>query len=134
MTAYETNHASPPDAQPAIDGVLAAFQNRALVGIDDHHGLAQESAFYVDLVSDPRFARDVRNVVVEFGVAASQSIVDRHVAGEAVGYKELRKVWTEVVGWVPTVLDLGLIRFYSAVRAANLRLPPEQRILCVPKT
>src|SRR5207249_4510452 len=65
---------------------------------------------------------------VEFGGAASQHIVDRYVAGESVRYEELRKVWSEVVGWVPTVLDLGLIRFYAAVRAANLHLPPEQRI------
>ncbi|MEH2560205.1 hypothetical protein V1286_007734 [Bradyrhizobium algeriense] len=127
MTSYETNHSPPPVAQPAVDGVLAAFQACPLVGIGDHHGLAQESV-YVDLVSDPRFARDVRNVVVEFGGAASQHIVDRYVAGESVRYEELRKVWSEVVGWVPTVLDLGLIRFYAAVRAANLHLPPEQRI------
>jgi hypothetical protein len=122
------DHALPPVAEPALDAVLAAFQASPLVGIGDCHGLAQESAFYAELVSDPRFARDVRNVVVEFGGAASQSIVDRYVAGEVVDYKELRKVWTEVVGWVPTVLDLGLIRFYSAVRAANLHLPSEQRI------
>jgi hypothetical protein len=82
----------------------------------------------VDLVSDPRFARNVRNVVVEFGGAAAQPIVDRFVDGEAVSYPELRKVWTEVVGWVPSVLSLGYMRFYAAVRAANFGLPPEQRI------
>jgi len=126
--SHQSSHAVPPFAQLAIDGVLVAFQNRPLIGIGDHHGLAQQSAFYAELVCDPRFARNVGNVVVEFGGAASQSIVDRYVAGDTVRYEELRKVWTDVVGWVPTVLDLGLIRFYSAVRAANLQLPPEQRI------
>jgi hypothetical protein len=128
MTSHQSNHAVPPAAQLAIDGVLTAFRNRPLVGIGEHHGLAQQSAFYAELVRDPRFARDVGNVVVEFGGAASQNIVDRYVAGETVHYDELRKVWTDVVGWVPTVLDLGLIRFYSAVRVANVHLPPEQRI------
>ena len=71
---------------------------------------------------------NVRNVVVEFGGAAAQPLVDRFVDGEAVPYQELRKVWTEVVGWVPTVWSLGYMRFYAAVRAANLALPPEQRI------
>ena len=42
--------------------------------------------------------------------------------------EELRKVWTDVVGWVPTVLDLGLIRFFSTVRAANMQLAQDQRI------
>ncbi|HVR56279.1 MAG TPA: hypothetical protein VMT72_05570 [Pseudolabrys sp.] len=128
MTSDQTNHAVPLAAQPAIDGVLAAFKNRPLVGIGDYHGLAQQSAFYAELVRDPRFARDVGNVVVEFGGAASQNIVDRYVAGETVHYDELRKVWTDVVGWVPTVLDLGLIRFYAEVRAVNLHLPPDHRI------
>lgn len=101
-----------PVAQPAIDAVLAAFRTHALVGIGDYHGLAQQSAFYAELVCDPRFARDVGNVIVEFGGTASQSIVDRYVAGDIVQYEELRKVWTDVVGWVPTVLDLGLIRVF----------------------
>lgn len=98
------NPRSSPTAEPAIDAILSAFETHALVGIGDYHGLAQQAAFYADLVSDPRFARDVRNVVVEFGGAAAQPIVDRFVAGEAVPYPELRRVWTDVVGWLPTVL------------------------------
>ncbi|MCF1482885.1 hypothetical protein FS800_12005 [Agrobacterium vitis] len=122
------NPRSSPTAEPAIDAILSAFETHALVGIGDYHGLAQQAAFYADLVSDPRFARDVRNVVVEFGGAAAQPIVDRFVAGEAVPYPELRRVWTDVVGWLPTVWSLSFMWFYAAVRAANLKLPPEQQI------
>lgn len=126
--SHQANCVIPPVAQPAIDAVLAAFRTRPLVGIGDYHGLAQQSTFYTELVCDSRFARDVGNVIVEFGGAASQSIVDRYVAGETVQYEELRKVWTDVVGWVPTVLDLGLIRFFAAVRATNMQLARDQRI------
>ena len=118
----------PPAVAPAIDGILAAFQSHALVGIGDKHMLAQELDFYGALVRDPRFAGQVGNVVVEFGGAAHQDIIDRYVAGEPVPYADLRKVWTDVVGWVPTVIGLGYMNFYANVRAANLALAPDKRI------
>ncbi len=117
-------------ATPAIDGVLAAFRNKALVGLSDRHGLAQEEDFYVSLIGDPRFAKQVRNIVVEFGNASQQQTIDRYVNGEDIPYVELRKVWadTSYVGWFPTVTALGYLNFYAAVRAANQTLPIDQRI------
>jgi len=114
--------------RPAIDGIIDAFQSRPLVAIGDDHNLAQQLDFYGVLIRDPRFAQQVGNVVLEFGGAAHQDIIDRYVAGERVPYTELRKVWTDVAGWLPTVTGLGYINFYANVRAANLALPPEKRI------
>jgi hypothetical protein len=54
----------------AEEGVLNAFQQFPLVGIEDWHGLAQEEDFYVKLLNNPRFSKEVGNVVVEFGGAA----------------------------------------------------------------
>ena len=78
-----------PTVRPAIDGVLAAFQNHPLVGMlnwegADNHDLAQQEDFYAALVRDPRFARDVGNVVVEFGASSAQAIIDRYVNGQDV--------------------------------------------------
>ena len=42
---------------PAIDGILKAFQNHALVAIGDDHNSAQEEDFYAALVRDPRSPR-----------------------------------------------------------------------------
>ena len=39
------------------------------------------------------------NVVVEFGGAASQNIVDRYVAGETVHYDEPERCGRDVTGW-----------------------------------
>ncbi|MBB5060673.1 hypothetical protein HDF16_005409 [Granulicella aggregans] len=58
------------DLIPAGEGVLNAFQQFPLVGIEDWHGLAQEEDFYVQLLKNPRFSKEVGNVVVEFGGAA----------------------------------------------------------------
>jgi hypothetical protein len=122
-----------PTVRPAIDGVLAAFQSHSLVGMGnweggDNHDLAQQEDFYAALVRDPRFARNVGNVVVEFGDASAQGIIDRYVDGQAVPYTELRKVWTDTVGYTIPPFNLGYVNFFAQVRATNLSLPPARRI------
>lgn len=117
-----------PMIQPAIDGIFEAFQTHPLVGLSDAHGLAQEMEFYEELIRDPRFARDVGNVVVEFGGAARQDVIDHYVNGELVPYKELRQVWTDTVGWLPTVHHLGYAHFFAQVRETNAKLPQAKRI------
>jgi hypothetical protein len=117
-----------PVARPAIDGIFEAFQTHPLVGLGEHHRIAQELDFYAALVRDPRFAREVGNVVVEFGGAAHQDVIDRYVNGEEVPYTELRKVWTDTVGWIPMVSGIGYANFFAEVRGVNRALPPMQRI------
>jgi hypothetical protein len=115
-------------AVPAMDGIFAAFQTHPLVGIGEHHSIQQELDFYTALVRNPRFAREVGNVVVEFGGAAHQDIIDRYVNGEEVPYAELRKVWTDTVGWQPVVTRVGYSAFFAQVRETNKALPPDNRI------
>lgn len=99
-----------------------------MVALGDYHGLQQEEAFYSDLVRDPRFAEQVGNVVVEFGGSAAQDTIDRYVSGADVPFTELRRVWTDVVGWIPGPFALGYVNFFANVRAANLKLPAGHRI------
>jgi hypothetical protein len=112
----------------AVDGILEAFARRPLVGLGDRHGLAQGHRFYEDVVRDARFARDVGNVVVEFGSAAHQATIDRYVNGESVPYPELRKVWMDAIGWIPTVQGVYFAHFFFQIRQTNAALPPESRI------
>lgn len=114
--------------QPAVDGVLAAFKDHPLVGIGDRHNLAQQGAFYAALIADPRFARDVGNLVVEFGGSAQQDLIDRYVTGDPVPPHELRKVWSEVVGWEPGEIGQMYVDVFTAVRRANVKLPRNKRI------
>ena len=126
--AAPASAAPPPEVVNATDGIFTAFQTHPLVGLGEWHGLAQELDFYSTLVRDPRFAREVGNVVLETGDAAQQAVVDRYVNGENVPYTDLRKIWSDTVGWFPTVQFLGSINLYAAIRAVNQSLPPESRI------
>jgi hypothetical protein len=114
--------------KPAVDGLFDAFETHPLVALGDMHGLAQEMELYKLLIRDPRFARNVGNVVVEFGGAARQDVIDRYVNGAAVSYHELRQVWTDTVGFMPTVTDLGYAQFFAQVRQTNSTLPSTERI------
>src|SRR6202051_4687492 len=130
LDGLDVAFAQPPSSQStsspqtmvcsALDGIFATFHSHPLVGIGDYHGLAQEEDFYASLISDIRFARDVGNVVVEFGDAAQQDTLDRYLSGEDIQYDQLRKVWSDTVGWVPTVTAMGYLNFYAQVRAVNL--------------
>jgi hypothetical protein len=130
LKAQQTGFSSKPvmSAEPAVDGVMSAFQTHPLVGMCDWHGLAQEEDFYVDLIRDPRFAKEVGNVVVEFGGAAQQETIDRYIDGQDVPYEQLRRIWNETVGWIPTVTRLGYLNFFAQVRAVNQNLKPADRI------
>jgi hypothetical protein len=117
-----------PTVTPAMDGIFEAFKTHPLVGIGEHHRIAQELEFYNALIRDPRFSAEVGNVVVEFGGAIHQDIIDRYVNGEDVPYTELRKVWTDTVGWLPVVTAVGYPAFFAQVRETNLALPLDKRI------
>src|SRR5665213_2949892 len=93
------------EAVPAIDGVLQAFHDHQLVAIGDNHVMAEEGAFYIALVRDPRFAATVQDVVVEFGAGGHQAVMDRYINGESVPYDQLRQVWTDGAGFVPGAMN-----------------------------
>jgi hypothetical protein len=112
----------------AVAGVVAAFRTHPVVALSDAHGLAEEGEFYNRLVADPRFRREVHDIVVEFGGAASQARLDRYVAGEPLSEAELRRVLTDAVGWTPAPTSMMYRIFFERVRAVNLALPPAERI------
>lgn len=116
--------------QPAIDLVLGAFDQHPLVAVSEGagHGQLETLDFFSALIRDRRFAGTVRNLVIEFGNARYQAVLDRYVAGETVTRDELRHVWedtTQISGiWSLPMYEQML----TEVRAVNLGLPPAQRI------
>ena len=120
--------AVPARVEPALDGVFRAFEDHPVVALGDPHGLAEQMEFYAAVVRDPRFAQDVRNLVVEFGASSQQAVIDRYVAGETVPYAELRKVWNDTVGWTPPPALVGFAKFFAAVREVNKSLPRDRQI------
>jgi hypothetical protein len=125
--SVSAQQATPKPAVPVepIPAILDAFRSHEIVALGDAHGTAQAQAFLKALVRDPRFAATVNDIVVEFGNARYQSLVDRFVNGGDVPQDSLRLVWrnTTVANEIPVDEE-----FFSVVRAVNASLPPTGRL------
>ena len=83
--AHTTQDAD-PTWRPAIELVLSAFEQYPLVALSEGagHGRLETRDFFASLIRDRRFAPTVRNLVIEFGNARYQAVIDRYVTGEPV--------------------------------------------------
>jgi outer membrane protein OmpA-like peptidoglycan-associated protein len=115
--------------QPAAQLLVSSFERFPLVAFSEPgHGAAGTKEFLSALVRQPAFAGTVNDIVVEFGNARYQDVVDRYTAGERVARDELKLAWentTVATGvWTAPMYEAVLID----IRAFNSTLPPGQRI------
>ena len=111
---------------PAITGLLELFATHPLVAVGEVHGLQDEADFVAALLHHPAFPATVQVIVVEFGNARYQSVIDRFIAGEPIAARDLRPVWRDIFG---LGFDAPIYeQFFRTVRAINRTLPPAQRV------
>ncbi|KAB8188466.1 hypothetical protein FH608_044350 [Nonomuraea phyllanthi] len=109
--------------------VLAAFEHHRLVALGESHGRQEHGDAQQMLLADPRLPHVVDDIVVEFGNAMYQPIVDRFVAGGAVDDQVLRQVWRNTTQSPLATGDQPIReQFFRTVRAVNWTLPAERRI------
>jgi hypothetical protein len=111
---------------PAITGLLDLFETYPLVALGEIHDLQDEADFITALLHHPAFPATVQVIVVEFGNARYQSVIDRFIAGGAIAARELRPVWRDIfgVGFDAPIYE----QFFRTVRAINRTLSPAQRL------
>jgi outer membrane protein OmpA-like peptidoglycan-associated protein len=127
--AHNTQDAAMHPA-PAVDLIVRGFDAHRIVALSDGsgHGQADTLELFVTLVRDSRFARTVRNIVVEFGNARYQAVIDRYTAGDVVARDELRHVWEDTTQ-ISGVWSLPMYeQMFAEVRSVNAGLAPALRI------
>jgi hypothetical protein len=82
------------ERMPALQGVLELIHANRLVGLGEMHRSVTEHEFIRELVSHPDFAADC--LVIEFGNALYQELLDAYIGGEEVPPSELRQVWLNI--------------------------------------
>ncbi len=117
---------SPAPTDP-VKGIIQLFDTYRVVMFGEIHECRQEYELLRQLVAAPGFAERVDDIVVEFGNARYQSVVDRYVAGESVPMDQVQRAWRDTVGALGPVSPV-YGEFYAAVRAANLKLPKQRRV------
>jgi hypothetical protein len=123
----QDHKAVPLEPVPAI---VDAFRSHSIVALSEGaaHGDVVWHAFLRSLVRDARFSAAVNDIVVEFGSARYQNIIDRFVAGEDVPHDRVRQVWENTT--VATALWDSPIyeEFFRTVREVNQALPRERQL------
>ncbi|MGH9238018.1 MAG: hypothetical protein ACRD3G_08250 [Vicinamibacterales bacterium] len=119
-----------PAVRDAVPAVLDLFEQYPIVALSEGpHNNQKGHEFRLALVRDPRFGSLVNDVVVEFGNARYQAVMDRFTAGAYVPYRELRQVWenTTIPG---TIWDSPIYyEFFAAIREVNRATGSRVRVL-----
>ena len=107
--------------------LLDAFATHNLVLLGDRHASLSDSRFRIRLMHEPRFAEVVRDVVVDFGNARHQALLDRYVAGEDVAQDDVAAVWRGTTQ--PRAADSPVYaEFFWEARQVNLNAPEDKKI------
>src|SRR6476469_8156375 len=126
-----TQPSAPQPAVPTdpVSGVVEVCRSHPLVALaEGTHNNEQAHAFRLALVREPRFAGVVNDIVVEFGSARFQDVIDRFVAGEPVADESLRQVSQDTTA-ANAVWDVPIYEeFFRAVRGVNLSAPRERQL------
>lgn len=102
-----------------IAAILDAFRFHQVVAVGDAHGNEQGEAFRLALIRDPRFAATVNDIIVEFGNAQYQDLMDRFVRGEDIQEDALRRAWQDTTQ--PQAASLEMPEVFRAVNASLLQ-------------
>ena len=113
--------------EPALDYIAEGFDRYPVVALSELHGNRESAAFLAMLIRHDGFSRRVNDIVVEFGNAAYQPVIDRYISGAPVGRDELRGVWdntTQISGiWLLPMYE-GIL---ADIRMVNATLPANRR-------
>jgi hypothetical protein len=112
-----------------ITAIMDALQSHDIVALGEGtHNNEQSHRFRLSLIEDVRFSRVVNDVVVEWGNALYQDVMDRFVNGDNVSADTLRKVWQNTTQPHP-VWDVSIYEeFFRAVRRINASVPAARRL------
>jgi outer membrane protein OmpA-like peptidoglycan-associated protein len=114
--------------RPAVEYVVEAFERYPLVALSEMHGNAESKDFLARLIRHPAFADRVDDIVIEFGNARYQDVVDRYIAGETIERDTLKQVWEETTQ-TSGIWSLPMYEEILAdVRAVNLARPAGRRL------
>jgi hypothetical protein len=124
--AAAEKRATPDDPTSVI---LNAFRTHPIVALGEgQHWNVQGHAYRLSLIRDPRLPTVVNDIVVEFGDARYQHVMDRYVAGGDVPLDELRHVWEDTT-MANTVFDMPIYEeLFRTVRDVNRSLPAATRL------
>jgi hypothetical protein len=111
-----------------VEAILDAFKSHRVVTLPGGHAGIELHALLLRVLRDPRFPDAADDVVVEFGSARYQDLMDRFVRGEEIAPSALRQVWQNTTE--PGITNDNPLPevVFRAIRDLNASLPPARRL------
>jgi hypothetical protein len=111
------------------EALIRAFEKSRLVAVGETHQVQELHDFIGGLIRHPDFPSNANDIVVEWGNALYQDILDRYIAGGKVPLPEIRQVWRNTTSgplgpWDAPVYE----QFFTTVRSVNTKLAPSRRL------
>lgn len=117
-----------PVAIDPIEGIRAALDRHFLIALGENHSHEQFYAWLETLLRDPGIQERVDDIVVEYGNAMYQDVLDRYIRGDEAPLEEVRRIWRDTVVSPNTVWDCPVYEaFFRFVRELNATLPEDRR-------
>lgn len=116
-----------PRPREAVQSILDALGRAPLVAMTERHCLQEMHDLLTGLLRHPDLPGKIDDIVVEFGNAYYQNLMDRFILqGQPVAKADLEQVWRQIGDptWNAPVYE----QFFRTVRAVNWALPPARRI------
>ena len=125
--ASQTQATSALRPTEAVGAILAALTRWPLVAVTERHLLQEWHDTMNVVLWHPDLFRGLTDIVVEFGVASYQAMIDQFIVeGAPLAKPELVQVWRQIGDpeWNAPVYE----QLFRTVRAINRRRPASQRI------
>ncbi|NTS75780.1 hypothetical protein HR060_02780 [Catenovulum sp. SM1970] len=105
-------------AKPAEQAILNLFDQYQIVAMGDAHFYDEVMQGITAMITTADFADKVQHIVIEFGNAKYQALLDQYLSGADISEQEVSQVWRETLyftAWTPDVYA----NFFSQVRRFN---------------
>jgi hypothetical protein len=126
--AWSQQAPRPPAPADVVASVIEAFRTHEIVAIPDPHRNTGIQNAVLTIIRAPQFAATVDDIVVEFGNARYQDVVDRFERGEDVRYEDLRRSWLDTTQPNPSSDTPQAEELLRAVRLVNETAQPQHQI------
>lgn len=107
-----------------VDAILGAFDDHRIVAVGENHGHVEFHDLVLELLEHAEAPGIIDDIVVEWGNALYQPVMDRYLAGEDLPWDSVAMAWRNTVVSPNTVWDAPVYeRFFREVRRINAALP-----------
>jgi len=115
---------------PAVDWILAVADRFPVVALGEAHDCLTQHEFVSDLLRHPQVPEAFDHIVIEFGNALHQAVLDRYIAGEDVSVQELTPLLRDTTAALASPeRDPIYLRLLDTVRVLNRDSGSSLRVL-----